>query len=294
MRSKKMTIEIALISIAGLITLYISITSIIKADKQEAELKESQRKSDEKSDSIISLQRDMQRKSDQIIELQNQLISTSTTQLDIITKLRNPIPKEVQISFTSKIIQSTQEYGQTLEALTLVRGNRGNTLPTEFTISNDGTNRIEKLKDILFTLNIMLIQDGKELTFSLRRIPTYFGFHPTNLINNCFLLAIMQDKNYLEFDGFTLVTSEIACSYTPASILDFKNAKVKISYSFSYPTFLTPGDLMQKGYITTDKEYMKIELFDVKIHTRDLKINLDNLNKVDDFNFETTYQWSEN
>lgn len=161
MKKKKMIIEITLIVIAGLITLYVSVSSIVKAEKQEEELKENQKRLNEKSDTIIALQTKMQEKSEKVIKLQNRLIQNSISQIDNINKLRNPAPAEVRISFQSELIIPKEELVQISQALRS-RGNNSNLLPADFTDENEGIKRIKILKDILFTLNIKFISEIKK------------------------------------------------------------------------------------------------------------------------------------
>lgn len=300
MKPSKLMIEITFILLAGFITVGLSINSLLKSNRQENELKlkqeeldKAQRQIIEKQNSLIEFQKnsseELKAKSNEVIQLQGLLQDKSDSQLNELTRIQNPIPDKLKITFASELILDAQQFKEINNALKLVRPHGGNHLPVDFNISNRGVDKINSLKDINFRLTINFLNGNKKMSIILNQIPQYSGYNTSNT-NDVFMLSAQEEKQEIAFHGLFLTTDKISCNYQSPSLLDFKDAEVKINVDFSYPQVLLMGNVPTKFY-TVNPNLNKINLSSVILYDRNYMIELTDIKKVSDNTFETKFKF---
>lgn len=276
---------IILTCVAGLTTIAISVVSIIDGNQKEKELKKTQAELSSKQDYLIELQKEysseLKEKTDEIIKLQSLLRNNSESQLKELDRIKNPIPQELQITFTSKIVMSSLEISQIQEIINLKSDSHGgNLLPFDSNKTNDGFEKINRFKNIGFNLTISFQKNGKNMEVKYYRVPIeIYGFNTRNTLNS-FLLAFLDDKSSISFNGFGLYTTDIRTNNKSPSLLDFNNSKISIHYSFTFPQLWQAGSLATHLYVTEMDKQFELDIETISITHKNYEIKVNNLKKI--------------
>ncbi len=240
MPKRKILTEIILICLGGVITVGLSVNSLIKQQKQEKELKESQsnlisaqKEIIQKQDSFSQLQKQysesLNEKSNTIIELQEKLQEKTDSQLREINKLKNPIPNKLHISFKSNLVLTDSEFKRIRDNTT----NPGNLLPSNK--DNVHIHKVNKIRNLGISFLIEFINNNKVMSIKLNKTPIPFTYFNSQSLEDSFLLTINDQETKITFIANKIETDDISTNYSPPTLLDFKKAKVTIKYNFWYP-----------------------------------------------------------
>ena len=300
MKSSKLMIEIIFISLAGLITVGLSVNSLLKSDKQESQLKEKQNQLSAAQESIITNQtalinlqekhsKELKDKSDEVIRLQGLLQDKSDVQLKVLDRIKNPIPESLNIMFSASLVLSKDEFSKILAISKMKFPERGNLLPFDYNKTNDAFDKINALKDVSFNLTIFFEKDGKLLKVLLKRLPIAFLGYNANNSNNAIVMSIQESSEKILFEGFLLETKDITTNYKTPSLLDFNGSKVKITYDFFYPQLKQIGSIPSKMYVGDNREYVTLDLQSVSLLHKNYSIDIKGLKKIDSHTFESIW-----
>lgn len=294
-------LEIAFIILAGLVTIYLSVNSVVKSERQEKELKsaqkdllEAQKVTIDKQDLLFKLQEryaiESKEKSDEIVRLQKLLNERSESQLAALNNLKNPLPDNLEITFLASLQLSKKEFAEIEKIIKQVRINGGNTLPIITDKTNESFEKINAFKNIAFELTIRFEKDDKNWTTSIYRAPLALLGYTTSSHNNSFLLVINEEKSRIDFDGFSLSSDKIISNYKSPSLLDFKNSKVSISYKFFYPINLQVGNIPSSNYWGAKQDYILLTMQSLTLKHKNYSIEVENLKRVASHEFTGTWR----
>ncbi|MGN6298437.1 MAG: hypothetical protein ACTHM7_16720 [Ginsengibacter sp.] len=300
MKKRNQMVEILFVTLAGLITIGLSVNSILKSKRQENELREKQNQLDsaqkaiiEKQNSLINLQelhaQQLKDKSDEVIQLQKKLQEKSDIQLEEIYKIKNPIPSDLDITLMSSLVLTKDEFEKLDSIAKLKYPVRGNLLPFDFNTTNDAFEKINAFKNVAFRLVIVFEKDGKILRVELKRTPALFVGYNASGYFNAFLATTDEKSDRVRFNGLNLETNDITTNYSGPSMSDFAGSNVKISYFFSYPHIMQNGKLRSTVYVEEKPEYITLDLESVVLRYKNYSIRLEGLKKIDSHTFETIW-----
>lgn len=246
MKNKKLMWEIIFITMAGLVTIGLSINSILKSDKQETELKakqdaliNAQQQIIEKQNSLAGLQeihsKEIKDKSDEVIRLQKLLQEKSDFQLKEINRIKNPVPTKLGVTFSTTLNISNKEFDEIYSAMMQVRPTRSNQLPLDFNVTNAGVEKINAFKDMSLQVNIVFQNGDKKMSISIKPPLRYNGYNVAFTSKNAMLLFIKkEEEKTIGFDGLDIETEDIKCNYLSPSLTDFTNADVTVTFEFFF------------------------------------------------------------
>jgi hypothetical protein len=269
--------EIILITIAGSITILLSIHSLLKSEKQEQELKETQKELKQKQDFIIRLQKEISENAKEMNALQKQLYQDSKSQLLDMQRLKHPVPESFKVLLEAEIVMTTQEIEELVAAVQAQRGLKGNQLPVDLpNMSSAGVNKMNLFKDIGLEMNIIFTKGDKNMRVRLKRIPMQFsGYHSPSLGNNNFILFYNAGDSPLriKLNGLFLQTNEIAFNYASPSMVDFDEGEVIVRYQFFFPKMMMMGSLSTKQYLG-EKNVVLLKLCKLRLDSNNFNIEL--------------------
>lgn len=284
-----MMIETICYIIVGIITIGLSINSGIK----ERELRKANDSLASSQGILVDLYKkqiehaaELNEKQNEIIRLQKVLQGKSDFQSTNIDRLKNPIPESLEITFTSTIELSKSEIEQIGDILRPVSKTHGNLLPFNTDRTNAGFEKINSFKNIFLRLEIAFHNGDKILTIMFNKGPLNLQGYNTPNTKNAFILAYQDDKSIVMFHGFALETSDITTNYKSPSFLDFENSKVSISYEFSFPVLRQIGSIPSISYMSTNQNYLNLNIESVALRSKKLTMNISNLKRVGSHNYE--------
>lgn len=294
---KKMTYEIILILIAGSITAFLSIQSIIKNNNHENELKEkqenllqTQRELNNKQDEIINLQykysEEIKNKTQEIIKLQNQLYENASNQLNKIERIQNPIPNNSELSFNAEIELSEFEKKELQLFLKDEYIKTGIILPYKRKNNYKILEKFDVFQDIGLQINISLENKNNKLNISFIKSPlSFFGYH--GLSDHEYFNANINNEKVV-FECYNLRTSDIKSSNIEASINDFKESIATITYSFIYPSYFNDQNSTTKFYGISPEQRSLIKLIfgNINLSFKSYSINIKEIQKINNFTFQ--------
>ena len=203
-------------------------------------------------------------------------------------RLNNPIPNSFQVSFTATINYSDDIIKQIKRIVDLKYPLRGNLLPFDSKISNDGFEKINRFKDIMLVLYIKFLKDGKTLGVTVQRAPLNFLGYNTDDFTNSFSLTFhaTRDSNNkiitsaIKFYLYGFVTNDITTNYKAPSIIDFENSIVQIKFEFYVPQKIQIGNFNSEKYGSANRDSVPIELESIFLYDKDFIINIANIKKI--------------
>lgn len=294
-------LEIIFISVAGLITVGLSINSLIKSDKQEEELKLKQEQLSEAQSQIISKQnelikhqslssQELKSKSDEIIRLQNLLQEKSIQQVQNLNRLQNPIPEDLLLTFFSTLEFTISEYEEIHQAVIERVPSSGNFLPFHKEYLSKPIQKINLFRDCRFIVRIELHQGERSMSISLNMKPLLFGFNTTATGSN-FTLYDKEDDKKIGLACFDMPMYDIKCNYSNPSLIDFDSAYAKITFEFATPQKWQMGNFVDNLYITLEKnESISLNLTSLSLKNNNIELNFSELRKVDKNVFLANYK----
>lgn len=291
--------EIILVFLAGLITVGLSINSIIKSNNKEKELKakqdsltEAQNKIIQGQTSIIQLQdkyyKEIQNKSDEVIGLQKMLQGNSKTQLDEISKIRNPIPESLNVLFTAIIDLRQEEINAVRDIIKEKYSDGRGLLPVDFMSTNVAFDKMNAFKDIGFEIKILIENQDKHLQILLTQTPMLFTGYNTTAIWSAFTMQLRD--NDISITCLDVPTNNIKSNYQTPSLSDFSHSKVLITYNFFYPNSIKIGSHLTKTYMARDKEYITLNMKNISLRHKNYSIEIRSLKRIDSHTFEGTME----
>nr|WP_294991567.1 hypothetical protein [uncultured Sediminibacterium sp.] len=276
--------EIIFVTMAGLVTIGLSINSILKSERQEIELKtkqdaliKAQQQIIEKQNFLADLQdihsKEIKGKSDEVIRLQGLLQEKSDVQLNEINRIKNPIPTKLGVTFSTTLNISDKEFDEIYNAMMQVRPTRANQLPVDFNVTNAGVEKINAFKDMSLSVRIVFQNEDKSMAITIKPPLRYNGYNIAFASKNALMLFIKrEEEKTIGFDGFDIETEDIKCNYLSPSLADFMNADVTVTFDFFFPQPIQVGSIVSKAY--TFNRSIPIELSLEQIHLSHNNFNL--------------------
>lgn len=201
----------------------------------QVELDSAQNQIIEKQNLLVDLQRELQNKTNEIINLQKLLQNNSQQQLSGIERIKNPIPEELDLFFSSTLDLQKEDLNQIVDVINQNNFGQIPSLPFNSTVTNKGFEKINSFKRIMLYINILLEKDSKTMSLRFRKGPLNFVGYHTSDYKNSFLSIIKEDIPEVIFSGNWLYINDISTNFKSPSILDFDNSNVQISFEFLYP-----------------------------------------------------------
>jgi len=298
MKKRKIMWELILVSLAGFITVGLSVNSIIKSKRQENELKakqdslnEAQKKIINGQNSIIQLQEkysnELKQKTDDVIKLQMLLQDKSDKQLGEIERINNPIPENVELYFEAYFELTKIEKIEINDIIKQknIFGIGDFLLPFDFNKTNKSFEKINSLKDVAFGITIIFEKNGKKLQISLQKTPIALsGYH---VLNKPEYFSATAKKNEIIFNCLYILTNDIRTNYKTNSILDFINSDVKVNYQFTYPFDYEIGHPKSKlyGVGRDQRTFLTLNFKSLKLRSKNLMIDITKLSKINNLSF---------
>jgi len=271
--------------------------SILKNNRQESELKRSQdsllnaqNQIIGKQNDLIELQKEMGSKSDEVIGLQKLLQEKSDYQLNEWNRLNNPIPNKFNVSFSSVLLLSNSEYDDVNNAIKSREAGGSNLLPFKNSVDNSGCSKINAFKNVLFEMIIVIQKDAKVLTIRIEIHPHFMGYN-TSDGRGSFVLYSKDDNKVIALDCNEITVEDIKTNYSSPSLLDFDNSVARVSYGFGFPKSIIMGDFKKEIYIFDNAEYLILDIKEIQLETKENKITLFPLRKVNDHTFEGAFRY---
>lgn len=270
MKNRRQMTEIILLCLSAIITVGLSINTIIQSNKKEKEL-------NNKQEELLFTQKKVSDQSEEIISLQKKLQKKSDIQIDNLIKLNNPIPNELKLTFFSKIQVTKAE----LEILSNISKSNGNLLPSSS--EDTGIDRIDKLKNVQFIIDVTFKKGTKELKVKFSQAPFQFMGYSTGKMKS--VGTLITSEKELSFYAINLLTSDIKTNYSSPSLVDFYGSEVTATLTFAFPKPSRNGGRYINLYLVEIQNQIPLSLESISLETNQHTITIDNFKKLNGNSF---------
>ena len=275
MKYPRQMTEIILLCISALITVGLSINTVFQSNHKEKELNKKQQE-------LLNAQKKVSEQAEEIIRLQKKLEKKSEIQIDNLIKLNNPIPSELMLSFFSKIQVTKEE----LVVLSNISKSNGNLLPSSK--EDTGIDKIDKLKDVQFIIEVTFKKGTKELKIKFSQAPFPFMGYSTGQTTG--VGTLITGENELSFYAINLLTRDIKTNYSSPSFVDFYNCEVTATITFAFAKSSRYGGRLVNLYLVESQDQIPLLLESISLATNQNTITIDNFKKLKGNSFNATWK----
>lgn len=241
-------LEISLIIIGGLITVVVSITAVIKGNKQEAETKRYQEESRELQAETKELQIQLGKKSDQIIALNEELRKLGNAQEGALKKMTKKIPSKVNSGIALKVPLAEEEEKILRNHLPkiVVRGTENIISRSLYQQSGLGIPTINLLFISRINFNLKLTGANADKSWNINFLLSPEAFTDTFMPTGGQFMLYYNEDSGLEVMGNGMPS--IRCFSNSHTMYDFAEYELSFQMSFSKPDIIAGGHQVYVGY----------------------------------------------
>lgn len=221
-----MWIEAALIILAGMVTIGLSINAIIKSNRQEIETKKYQNESK-------TLQEELNFKTDEIIKLNKKLKDQSDIHSSELKNLTKPIPKRILLSFEAEIKLSDNELVLFKKHFTS-QARQSNIITMEALKKYSIKSLVvEQLLQSGLSMDLKIIgRNSREINAKYNNLPIKLYAIPHSF-NNVFMIYYKTETHSIIISGSNI--NSISCNSSSYTLYDFEDYEIKLDFGFYNP-----------------------------------------------------------